>query len=74
MFTGIVTDIGEVVEVTGSAERRLRIRTGYEIDSIVIGSSIACSGICLTVTDIGSDCNFKIKKKGTHTFIFGEGI
>ena len=55
MFTGIVTDIGEVVEVTGSAERRLRIRTGYEIDSIVIGSSIACSGICLTVTDIGSD-------------------
>ena len=55
MFTGIVTDIGKVVEVTGSAERRLRIRTGYEVDSIAIGSSIACSGICLTVTDVGPD-------------------
>ena len=55
MFTGIVTDIGEVVEITGSVERMLRIRTGYEVDSISIGSSIACSGICLTVTDIGSD-------------------
>ena len=55
MFTGIVTDIGEVVEVTGAAERRLRIRTGYDVASIDIGSSIACSGICLTVTDIGSD-------------------
>ncbi len=55
MFTGIVTDIGEVVEVDGSAERRLRIKTGYEVDSIAIGSSIACSGICLTVTDIGPD-------------------
>ena len=55
MFTGIVSDIGKVVEATGSAERSLRIKTGYEVDSIAIGSSIACSGICLTVTDIGSD-------------------
>jgi len=55
MFTGIVTDVGELVEVTGVAERKLRIKTGYEVDSIVIGSSIACSGVCLTVTDIGSD-------------------
>ena len=41
MFTGIVTDIGKVVEVTGSAERRLRIRTGYEVDSVEEGKRLA---------------------------------
>ena len=60
MFTGIVTDIGEVVEVIGVAEKRLRIRTGYEVASIDVGSSIACSGICLTVTS-KNDSNFKVQ-------------
>lgn len=54
MFTGIVTDVGEVVAV---AEReagvRLRIATDYAPESIALGASIACSGPCLTVVETG---------------------
>ena len=55
MFTGIITDIGEVLAVEENAEnlRRLRIATRYERESIAIGASIACSGVCLTVVETG---------------------
>jgi riboflavin synthase len=55
MFTGIVNDLGELLEVREKAEglRRLTIGCGYNLDSIDIGASIACSGICLTVVDRG---------------------
>lgn len=50
MFTGIVTDVGEVLSVEPRGElRRLRIACSYESDSIALGASIACSGVCLTV-------------------------
>jgi riboflavin synthase len=51
VFTGIVNDIGEVLEVGEQAEglRRLTIGCSYDPDTIDIGASIACSGICLTV-------------------------
>ncbi|HEY1722355.1 MAG TPA: riboflavin synthase [Magnetospirillaceae bacterium] len=52
MFTGIITDIGEVTAVIGTDERRLAIATTYDPDTIPIGASIACSGICLTVTEL----------------------
>jgi riboflavin synthase len=52
MFTGIITDIGEVVAVEGG---RLRIASGYEAASIAIGASIACDGCCLTVTRAQGD-------------------
>jgi riboflavin synthase len=59
MFTGIVTDIGEVVAVEPRAEglARLRIASGYDPDTIDIGASIACSGVCLTVVARGRDGN-----------------
>jgi riboflavin synthase len=59
MFTGIVTDIGEVVEVEPRAEglARLKIACGYDPDTIDIGASIACSGVCLTVVGRGRDGN-----------------
>jgi riboflavin synthase len=55
MFTGIVTDIGEIVALEARAEglRRLTIACGYDRASIAIGASIACSGICLTVVATG---------------------
>ena len=55
MFTGIVTDIGEVTAVEPRAEglRRLTIACGYERASIAIGASIACCGVCLTVVETG---------------------
>jgi riboflavin synthase len=54
MFTGIITDVGEVqtVEDLGSA-RRIAIACGYPLESIPIGASIATGGICLTVTTLG---------------------
>ena len=59
MFTGIVSDLGEVIDVEEKAEglRRLRIACGYDPDTIDIGASIACSGICLTVVERGRSGN-----------------
>ncbi|MCV3765359.1 riboflavin synthase [Rhizobium sp. TRM95796] len=51
MFTGIVTDIGEITEVTPLNEGvRLRVATHYDPATIAIGASIAHAGVCLTVT------------------------
>lgn len=54
MFTGIVTDIGEVLELDQKGDLRARIGTHYDVDGIDIGASIACDGVCLTVVDLGS--------------------
>src|ERR1043166_6157940 len=56
MFTGIVTDIGEVVALTPVAQgqlHRLRIACRYDRTTIADGASIACSGVCLTVVGSG---------------------
>jgi len=57
MFTGIVTDIGEVVAVEPRAQGlvRLKIASGYDADTIDVGASIACSGVCLTVVAHGKE-------------------
>src|SRR5215216_3016575 len=55
MFTGIVTDIGTVIKAEDRGDLRLTIRCGYDMDSVAIGASIACSGVCLTVVDKGKD-------------------
>ncbi len=59
MFTGIVTDIGEMVAVEPRAEglARLKIACSYDPETIAIGASIACSGVCLTVVERGRDGN-----------------
>jgi len=59
MFTGIITDIGEVtvVEPRGQGLTRLTISCGYDPDSIGVGASIACSGACLTVVACGRQGN-----------------
>lgn len=56
MFTGIVSDVGEVISVAARAAGvRLRIATAYAPETIAIGASIACSGPCLTVVERGAD-------------------
>ncbi len=55
MFTGIVTDVGTVRNADQRGDLRLQIRTGYDLDTIELGASIACSGVCLTVVDKGED-------------------
>jgi riboflavin synthase len=56
MFTGIVTDIGEIQAVTARANNlsRIEIACGYDAAVIALGASISCSGVCLTVVDVKS--------------------
>lgn len=55
MFTGIVTDLGEVRQLRQAGDLQARIGTGYDTAGIEIGASIACDGVCLTVTGLGAD-------------------
>jgi riboflavin synthase len=55
MFTGIITDIGTVVEIEQAGDMRARIATGYDTSGIDIGASIASDGVCLTVIALGKD-------------------
>lgn len=55
MFTGIISDIGRVRRVVPGADTRLDIETAFDPDSIAIGASIACSGVCLTVIEKGRE-------------------
>ena len=57
MFTGIVTDIGEIESLTPVAQgqlHRLRILCAYDQTTIADGASIACNGVCLTVVGSGT--------------------
>jgi riboflavin synthase len=55
MFTGIVTDVGTVRSAEQRGDLRLTIQTGYDLATVDLGASIACSGVCLTVVDKGND-------------------
>jgi riboflavin synthase len=63
MFTGIVTDVGEILDVERRAEGLSRVLVGasYPSSSIALGASIACAGICLTV--VAAD-----EREGRSTF------
>ena len=55
MFTGIVTDVGTVRSAEQRGDLRLVIGTSYDLDTVDLGASISCSGVCLTVVDKGDD-------------------
>src|SRR6201995_6168599 len=60
MFTGIVTDVGEIVALTQVAQgqlHRMRIACRYDQKTIADGASIACNGVCLTVVASGTSGN-----------------
>lgn len=54
MFTGIITDIGNVKAVQRAGDTRFEIATRYDMSGVDIGASIACSGVCLTVIEKGA--------------------
>ena len=60
MFTGIVTDMGEVLELDQQGDLRARIGTRYDTAGIDIGASISCEGVCLTVVALG-DRSFDVQ-------------
>jgi riboflavin synthase len=55
MFTGIITDIGTLSEIKQLGDLRARIVTHYDTNSVDLGASIACDGVCLTVVGLGAD-------------------
>jgi len=57
MFTGIITDLGEVRSVKPRADNlhRITIFCRYPRAEVVQGASIACNGVCLTVVDAGDE-------------------
>ena len=57
MFTGIVTDVGEVRSVKPRADNlhRIIITCVYPRAELIEGASIACSGVCMTVVGVGED-------------------
>ncbi|MGI9393262.1 MAG: riboflavin synthase [Boseongicola sp.] len=55
MFTGIVTDVGEVLSLEQNGDLKVRIATAYDVEKVDIGASIACDGVCLTVVALGPE-------------------
>ena len=55
MFTGIISDLGELRAIDGDKDKRLVIATAYATESIAIGASVACSGVCLTMVEKNGD-------------------
>jgi riboflavin synthase len=58
MFTGLISDVGEVIAAEDRGDlRRIRIACNYPAESIALGASIACSGPCLTAVAVGQAGN-----------------
>ncbi len=54
MFTGIITDIGQIIEIDENGDLQVKISCNYDLSTIFVGASIAHNGICLTVTNKGT--------------------
>ena len=55
MFTGIITDVGEVAKIEKIKDIRAKIFCTYDVSEIGLGASICCDGVCLTVMDYGTE-------------------
>lgn len=53
MFTGIITDVGQVRLIEDRGDRRFFLRVPFDTSAIDLGASVACSGTCLTVVERG---------------------
>lgn len=73
MFTGIVTDLGEVIDRKGEGDVLFRIRTHYDMKDLAIGASIAHNGVCLTVIKSEGDWyEIQASEETTTTTTMGE--
>ena len=73
MFTGIITDVGTVRSVEQRGDLRLIIACGYDMATVELGASIACSGVCLTVVDKAGDW-FAVDVSGETLSRTAEGL
>ena len=53
MFTGIITDVGEIAKIEKIKDTRAKILCTYNLSEVELGASICCDGVCLTITDYG---------------------
>ncbi len=75
MFTGIITDVGEILELEKRGDLRARIKTNYDTNGIAFGASIACDGICLTVVDFGDNWfDVEISAEAVSKTVIGSGL
>ena len=75
MFTGIITDVGEILELEKRGDLRARIKTNYDTNGIAFGASIACDGICLTVVDFGDNWfDVEISAETVSKTVIGSGL
>lgn len=75
MFTGIITDVGEILELEKRGDLRARIKTNYDTNGIAFGASIACDGICLTVIDFGDNWfDVEISAETVSKSVIGSGL
>ncbi len=73
MFTGLITDVGEILDVAGDGERRMTIASRLPLTEIPLGGSIATSGICFTAVDKGDDW-FALEASGATLEVTTAGI
>jgi riboflavin synthase len=57
MFTGIVTDVGQVRHIEKRGDTHIVIATNYDVAQVEIGASVSCSGVCMTVVDKGGSAD-----------------
>ena len=75
MFTGIITDVGEIIQLEKKGDLRARIQTNYDAKGIAFGASIACDGICLTAVDFGDNWfDVEISSETVSKTIIGSGL
>lgn len=75
MFTGIITDVGEIIELEKRGDLRARIKTNYDTKGIAFGASIACDGVCLTAVDFGDNWfDVEISAETVSKTIIGSGL
>jgi len=56
MFTGIITDVAEIIAIDDLPKgKRFRVKTIYDTSTIDMGASIAHAGVCLTVVELGDN-------------------
>ena len=72
MFTGIITDIGRIEAAEQKGDLRLQIACAYDMSTVDLGASMACSGVCLTVVDKGDDWFAVDVSEETHSRTAGD--
>lgn len=75
MFTGIITDVGQITRVKTRGDTRVVVGTSYETLEIDLGASVACSGVCLTVVDKGPNwLAFDVSGETIHRTAQGQWV